>query len=104
MLQFLFDTDHLTLYHHRHPPLMQHLTAHPADAVGISPISVEETLRGRLAPLSRVLQGVVHVQAYAHLMAAVAMVNLFPVVPFDLTSENQFQQLRAARLRVRTQD
>lgn len=104
MLQFLLDTDHLTLFQHQHPPLMQRIAAHPPDTLGISPISIEETLRGRLAVLARGLAGAVHVGAYAHLVAAVQMCNLFPIVPFDPTSEARFQQLRSARLRVGTQD
>ena len=73
-------------------------------ALGISPISIEETLRGRLAPLARALMGSIHVQAYTHLVAAMELFSLFPLVPFDQASEIQFQQLRAARLRVGTLD
>jgi tRNA(fMet)-specific endonuclease VapC len=104
MLQFLFDTDHLTLYQHKHPLLMQRIILQPADAVGICPINIEETMRGRLAVLARVLAGAKHVQAYAHLVAAEQMFRLFPLVPFDSNSEAQFQQLRAAGLRVGTLD
>ena len=104
MLQFLLDTDHLTLYQHKYPPLMRQIAAHPAGSLGISPISIEETLRGRLAILSRPLTGTVHIQAYHHLVAAVQMFNLFPVVSFNQACENQFQQLRASRLRVGTRD
>jgi tRNA(fMet)-specific endonuclease VapC len=104
MLQFLFDTDHLTLYQYQHPPLMQRLAFQPVDAVGICPINIEETMRGRLAVLARVLAGAKHVQAYAHLVAAEEMFRLFPLVPFDSSSESRFQQLRAARLRVGTLD
>jgi tRNA(fMet)-specific endonuclease VapC len=104
MLRFLFDTDHLTLYQHMHPPLMLRIARHPAGAVGICPINIEETMRGRLAPLGRVLTGNKHIQAYAHLVAAEEMFRLFPLVPFDAASEIQFQHLRAARLRVGTLD
>jgi tRNA(fMet)-specific endonuclease VapC len=104
MPQFLFDTDHLTLYHHKHPALLQRIATHAVDAVGICPISIEETMRGRLAILARVLTGDKHVQAYAHLVASVELFRLFPLVPFDSNSESQFQQLRAARLRVGTLD
>ena len=83
---------------------MQQIAAHPSGTVGICPISIEETLRGRLAPLARGLKGTIHVQAYAHLVAAVELFYLFPIVPFDLASESLFQQLRASRLRVGTQD
>jgi tRNA(fMet)-specific endonuclease VapC len=104
MLQFLFDTDHLTLYQHKHPPLMQRIALQPADSVAIRPINIEETMRGWLGPLGRVLTGSKHVQAYAHLVAAEELFRLFPIVPFDGASESQFQHLRAARLRVGTLD
>ena len=104
MLQFLFDTGHLTLYHHNHPQLLQPIAIHPADAVGISPISIEETMRGRLAVLTRHQTGAAHVQAYAHLVASVELFRLFPIIPFDSASEARYQQLRAARLRVGSQD
>ncbi|HYV35848.1 MAG TPA: type II toxin-antitoxin system VapC family toxin [Gemmataceae bacterium] len=104
MLQFLFDTDHLTFYYLKHPPLMQRLAIHPADAVGICPINIEETMRGRLATLAHVLTGKRHVDAYRHLAAAAEMFRQFPLVPFDAGCEGQFQQLRAARLHVGTLD
>jgi tRNA(fMet)-specific endonuclease VapC len=64
MPQFLFDTDHLTLYQHQHPLLMQRLALQAADAVAICPINIEETMRGRLGTLSRVLAGHQHVQKH----------------------------------------
>lgn len=103
MLQFLFDTDHLTLYQHRHPPLMQRFAMHLADSVAICPINIEEVMRGRLAPLGRVLSGPKHVDAYARL-AAEETFRLFPLVPFDAASESEFQHLRGARLGVGTLD
>jgi tRNA(fMet)-specific endonuclease VapC len=104
MPQFLFDTDHLTLYQHMHPPLMQRFAQEPADSVAICPINIEEIMRGRLASLARVLTGTKHVQAYADLADAEAMFRLFPQVPFDAASESQFQHLRASRVRVGTLD
>ena len=104
MLRFLFDTDHLTLYQYKHPPLMRHIASHPPGVFGISPIAIEEILSGRLAILSRPLGGTALIQAYERLVAAVQMLQLFAVVPFDQTSENEFQQLRASRLRIGSQD
>src|SRR4030095_12052584 len=100
MLQFLFDTDHLTLFQYKQPQLMQRIALQPADSIGISPINIEETMRGRLATLGRLLTGATHVQAYANLAAAVEMLRLFPVVAFDPVCETLYQQLRSARLRV----
>jgi tRNA(fMet)-specific endonuclease VapC len=104
MLRFLFDTDHLTHYQHKHSSLMQRIAREPVGTVAICPITIEEALRGRLAPLARVLVGNRHLQAYAHLVATVEMFPLFPWVPFDSASENQYQRLRIARLHVGSLD
>jgi hypothetical protein len=48
MLQFLFDTDHLTLYQSNHPPLMQRFVLHPAASVGVS--GAFEIYRGSARP------------------------------------------------------
>ena len=104
MLQFLFDTDHLTLYQHDHPPLMQRLAMQTGDSVGICAINIEEVIRGRLARLGRALAGVYHVEAYAYLVDAVELFRRFPLVPFDDPSEAQFQNLKRSRLRVGTLD
>jgi tRNA(fMet)-specific endonuclease VapC len=104
MLQFLLDTDHLTLLQHDYAPLVQRIAMQPIDAVGICPINIEEVMRGRLARLGHALAGGLHVEAYAHLVAAVEFFRRFPVVPFDDPSEIQFQQLRKARTRVGTLD
>ena len=104
MPQFLFDSDHLTLYQYKHPPLMQRFALQPADSVAICPINIEEIMRGRLGSLARVLTGNKHVQAYARLVAAEEMFRRFPLVPFDAVSESEFQHLRASGLRVGTLD
>ena len=80
MVQFLFDTDHLTLFEHKHSPLLQRPALQSADTVAICPINIEESMRGWLAPLARVLTGNKHVQAYANLVAAEEMFRLFPLV------------------------
>ena len=104
MPRFLFDTDHLTLYHYKHSQLIQRIALQPADAVAICPINIEETMRGRLAVLGRQMSGPAHVQAYAHLVSAELMLRIFPIMPFDSNCEARYQQLRASRLRVGSLD
>lgn len=104
MLRFLFDTDHLTLYQHAHPPLMHRYATQPPNTIGVSAASVEEALRGRLAMLSRQLSGFQRIQAYAWLVMTVKLFHQMPLVAFDQACENQFQQLLAQRVRVGTQD
>ncbi len=104
MLQYLFDTDHLTLYDHADVAVWRHFLAQPLGAVGISAVTVEEYLRGRLAALARHQSGPLHVQAFTYLLAALDLFQQFPLVPFDSPCEARYQQLRAMRLRVGSQD
>jgi tRNA(fMet)-specific endonuclease VapC len=104
MLQYLFDTDHLTLYDHSDVIVWRRFSARPWVAVGISSTTVEEYLRGRLAALSRHQSGVPNVTAHARLVASLQLLQQFPIIPFDLTCDASYQQLRALRVRVGNQD
>jgi tRNA(fMet)-specific endonuclease VapC len=104
MLRFLFDTDHLTLMEFNTAPVVQRLALCLPDEVGVSAVSVEEALRGRLAGLARPLTGVQRVRRYELLVQTVQLLFRFPIVEFDAASESHFQQLRALRLRVRVPD
>lgn len=98
MLRFLVDTDHLTLFQRGHPPLGRHLALQAPDAVGVSIVTVEESLRGRLAALAGVLPGPIRIARYAQLLETVQLFRQFPIVPFEQAAENNFQQLRAVRI------
>ena len=104
MLQFLLDTDHVSLLQYSHSPLLQNLAQHPPDTVGVSAITVEEVLRGRLAVLARARDGVQRIQHYRHLVEAVQFLSRLQLVLFEQPAEDQFQQLKALRLHVGTQD
>ena len=104
MPQFLLDTDHLTLYSHKHPSLMRRIASCAPGDVALNPISVEEALKGRLVKLSGRLTGTQRIQAYKYLVEAVELCHLFPIVPFDQASETRFQTLVKLYRRLGTQD
>ena len=104
MLQFLLDTDHLTLLEHGHPPLKLHLTAQPQGSVGLSVVTVEESLSGRLAAIRGARDGAARIARYRSLQNTLQLLRQFPVVPFDQAAEDCFQQLWALRLRIGTSD
>jgi tRNA(fMet)-specific endonuclease VapC len=104
MMLYLLDTDHFTLHERGHEPLRERLARLAPDAVSVSAVTVEESLRGRLALLSRRMEGEARIRAYAKLIETVHFVNSIPIVPFDSSSETQFQSLQSLRLRVGTQD
>jgi tRNA(fMet)-specific endonuclease VapC len=104
MLQYLFDTDHLTLYDHSDVMVWRRFSAHPWLAVGVSSTTVEEYLRGRLAVLARHQKGVPYVTAHARFVASLQLLQQFPIISFDLPCEASYQRLRALRLGVGSQD
>ena len=104
MLRFLFDTDHLTLYDYGHIQVRWRFHAAPPGEVGLSAVTIQEHLRGRMAALARHSSGARQVQAYANLLASLQLFQQFPPAAYDQRGEAQFQQLRAQRLRIGTQD
>jgi tRNA(fMet)-specific endonuclease VapC len=97
MIQFLLDTDHLTLYEHGHPALGRQLARHPADSVGLAIVTVEEALRGRLGALSQARTTAQRIARYALLQASVQLVNQMPVVPYNQAAEDLFLNLKTQR-------
>jgi tRNA(fMet)-specific endonuclease VapC len=97
MLQYLFDTDHLTLYQHGHVLVTRRLNLH-LGVVGISVVTIEESLRGRLAALAQARDGPTRIRQYALLEEALLDFIQFENVPYDQRAEDVFQQLRSIRI------
>src|SRR5437764_902807 len=104
MLGFLFDTDHLTMLERGHPPLLQKVALQPPGAIGISAVTVEEALRGRLGYIARPLTAVARERGYSLLLGTVRLVNQFPLVSYDQNCETVFQQMRGQRVQIGTLD
>ena len=102
MLRFLFDTDHLTLFQHGLPALGNRLASQAPGSVGVSIVTVEESLRGRLAQLSRASDGPTRIRRYAMLAETIQLFAHLPVALYDDAAESYFQQHR--HLRIGTQD
>jgi tRNA(fMet)-specific endonuclease VapC len=102
MLRYLFDTDHLTLFQYGHAPVARRLTLQPPNAVGISIVTIEESLRGRLAQLARAGDGPARTKHYMLLEQSIRLFGQFPIVSYDQAAETNFQQLRS--IRISTQD
>ncbi len=64
MLRYLFDSDHLTLFQHGHAPVARRQIQEGTGAVGICVVTIEESLRGRLAQLARAGDGPMRIQQY----------------------------------------
>jgi tRNA(fMet)-specific endonuclease VapC len=104
MIRVLLDTDHMSLHERGHLPLRARLASFPPEEVAVSVVTVEEMLHGRLAILAQCSAGEARVHAYTKLLETVQFFSTIPVVPFDMACEQQFQALRAMRLRVGSRD
>jgi tRNA(fMet)-specific endonuclease VapC len=104
MPQFLFDTDHLTLYERGEPLVVQRVAAQTPGDLAISAITAEEALRGRLGYLARPLTGSSRVRGYSLFIGTLQLVGSMPILAFDPACETKYQQLRAQVSRVGSQD
>jgi tRNA(fMet)-specific endonuclease VapC len=104
MLRYVLDTDHLTLFERGFPPLLRRFAAESPGSVGLTAVTVQEALRGRLAALSRAPGGPQQYLSYSGLVGTVKPIATFPIVPFEQAADQEYQQLQALRLRIGTQD
>lgn len=104
MIRWLLDTDHVSLNERGHPLVRPRLSSVSPDDIGVSVITVEEMIRGRLAVLARRSAGEARIHAYRKFLGTVQFCATISVVPFDMDCEAKFQELRAQRIRVGSQD
>jgi tRNA(fMet)-specific endonuclease VapC len=105
----LLDTDHLTLIKYveseRGRRLADRLRALPAaEIVGVAIVSVEEQVRGWLAPMAKERQVIRQVPAYSALVGLFEYFQKYTIVPFDERAAGEFESLRSAKLRLGTMD
>ena len=104
----LLDTDHMTVLRYadnpRHAALASRLTAAAAERFATTIVSAEEQMRGWLAMINKARDVRGQVSAYDRLRALFAFYAAWETVPFDDAAADQFERLRAARVRIGTQD
>jgi tRNA(fMet)-specific endonuclease VapC len=104
MLQFLLDTDHLTLLEYDDPVVVQHIAQQARGAVGFPAVTVEESLRGRLTAISQAKDGAARIARYDMLLESLKLFQRYAIAPFDQAAEDQYQILQGLRLRVGSRD
>ncbi len=105
----LIDTDHATFLKYpeseRGRRFIDRLSAVPsAEVVGVSIITVEERMRGWLAVIAKERTAIRQVAGYMELGKLFEFYQEFEIVPFDEAAAQQFDHLRAQRLRLGTMD
>jgi tRNA(fMet)-specific endonuclease VapC len=104
MIRFLLDTDHVSLQERGHLPLLTRLRVQPPEALSVSIVTVQESVRGRLALLSRQLPSDQLLLAYAKLQQTVQFFSTVHVLAFDRRCLEQYDALRSQGVRIGTLD
>ncbi|HBL11929.1 MAG TPA: nucleic acid-binding protein [Cyanobacteria bacterium UBA11162] len=105
MSQYIMDTDHVTLFQHNHPEIVQRARAIGNSNIFITTVTLEEQLRGRLAGISRAVTKPERLAiAYKNLRKTLVYFCSVNLVDFDDTAYKCYQNLRQQKIQIGTQD
>ena len=101
---YLLDTDHVTLFQHRHPLVVQRVLEHAPELIAVTAITLDEQLQGRLAIIQRASQELDVVRGYARLSETVAFFQAISIVLYSEDAATLFQAFRRQGIRIGTKD
>jgi tRNA(fMet)-specific endonuclease VapC len=105
MTLYVLDTDIVGFAFQRHPTVLQHLQRLPDDDLVVTTIiTFSEDLGGWLPACRRAPDGAARARAYARLQRGLDFYRQWACLPFDEAAATQFDQLRAQKLRIGTND
>jgi tRNA(fMet)-specific endonuclease VapC len=104
MIQFVLDTDTLSLFQRGHPILVSRVLAVPSTTLAVTVITVEEQLAGWFTLVRRAKEPPALARAYLRLGEAVGLLGQFPILPYTEGAIHRFDELRAAKLGVAAND
>jgi tRNA(fMet)-specific endonuclease VapC len=104
MSLFVLDTDHLTLYYHDDPMVVQRVDARLHSELAISVLTVDEQLTGWYTLTRQARRPDEIARAYARLGEAVVRLAHWRILPYTESAIARVAQLKALRLNVRLMD
>ena len=105
MIQFILDTDIISLYQREDSFVRLHAATIAPTEMAVTIISFEEQVRGRLARVRAARTQLEEVERYIKLQETLTYFTQIQVLPFDEVAAIQFRQLhQQQRIRIGTQD
>lgn len=102
---YVMDTDIVGFAFQRHSRVMQRIQSLPADDLIVTTIiTFGEDLSGWLPFCRRAPDGAARARAYARLQRGLDFYRRWPCLPFDAAAAAIFDDLRAQKLRIGTND
>lgn len=104
MIRFLLDTDTLSLLQRNDEAVQAFLERFPTDELGVSVISYQEQVQGRLAWLAKARTAEEQERAYQLLADMPTFFAEFPIANFSEAISRRFDSLKALKLNVGLND
>lgn len=101
---YILDTDHISLHQRKHGLIEHKITTTPKNLLFTTIISYQEQIAGRLAVIRRAKTPNAQIIAYQLLHEARIYFCNRSILPFDADAQRQFSKLKAAKIRVGTND
>ncbi len=105
---FVLDTDHYSLFERGHPQIVARFLTIPSHEIGLTVITAEEKMRGRLAYIRAVLSK--HkspeelFEAYRWFRETVETIRDFSILDYTPQAHALFQSLQQQKIRIGSQD
>jgi tRNA(fMet)-specific endonuclease VapC len=104
----ILDTDHVSELRYpnsaRGLRLLERIDASGGELVVTTIVTVEEQMRGWLAVINKMPAGLSQVDAYTSLSDLVIFCRKWNALPFDVHAAEQFQRLKAQKIKLNTMD
>lgn len=104
MSLWILDTDIVSLFQQSHPVVTQRVNATNPEEIGVTIITLEEQLYGRLNGIRRANSPEKLISAYAKLSATWKYFESINLLDFDRDACNCYAELGGQKIRVGTQD
>lgn len=100
MIQFILDTDVLTLIQEGHPEVGGRFLQHPAESVAITVLSVEEQLSGWYTQVRKAKRPDRLAWAYRRLTENIRFLARLQVLTYDEKAMERSEQLRKQKIKI----
>jgi tRNA(fMet)-specific endonuclease VapC len=104
MTLWILDTDHVSLFQTGHPLVTQRVQSTDPNAIGVTIVTVEEQMYGRLNRIRRAKSTDELRLAYFNLNRTLAYFQSISVLDFDSSAADCYQSIISQKIRVGTQD
>jgi tRNA(fMet)-specific endonuclease VapC len=104
MIEWVLDTDILTLYERGHPAVVQNCTAHAPATVAITIISVEEQFSGWYTRLRRAKTPDELAHIYERFTTFATFISRLSICSFTDAAIRRYEQLKALKLKIGKRD